>query len=103
MHLRQSGRVQENRRRQVPNRPDADARTQQIVHETSILLCASCQWCPGVVGPETSLVDSEAVGPETKNTQVSLGFDMIGQLLSEAGYSPTGSESWKSDLLVQFK
>jgi len=41
----------------------------------------------GLNGPETSLVDSEAFGPETKQPQVSLGFDVICQLLSEAGFS----------------
>lgn len=37
-------------------------------------------------GPEVSLDDSETLGPETKKPQVSLGFDMICQLLSEAGF-----------------
>jgi integrase len=37
-------------------------------------------------GPESSLDGSEALGPETKKPQVSLGFDMICQLLSEAGF-----------------
>jgi hypothetical protein len=42
----------------------------------------------GLNGPETSLVDPEASEPETKKPQVSLGFDVICQLLSEAGFSP---------------
>lgn len=41
----------------------------------------------GLNGPQTSRVDSKALGPETKKPQVSLGFDVICQLLSEAGFS----------------
>jgi len=41
----------------------------------------------GLNGPETSLVDSGAIGQETKKPQVSLGFDVICQLLSDAGFS----------------
>jgi hypothetical protein len=41
----------------------------------------------GLNGPETSLVDSEAFEIETKKPQVSLGFDVICQLLSDAGFS----------------
>ncbi|MFN7293095.1 MAG: hypothetical protein ACK5YR_15690 [Pirellula sp.] len=37
-------------------------------------------------GPESSLEDSEISGPGTKKPQESLGFDMICQLLSEAGF-----------------
>ena len=41
----------------------------------------------GLNGPETSLVDSGAFEIETKKPQVSLGFDVICQLLSEAGFT----------------
>lgn len=41
----------------------------------------------GLNGPQTSLVDSETSGAETKKPRVSPGFDVICQLLSEAGFS----------------
>ena len=37
--------------------------------------------------PETSLADSESFGIETKKPQDSLGFDVVCQLLAEAGFS----------------
>lgn len=41
----------------------------------------------GLNGPETSLADSGGLAQETSKPQVSRGFDVICQLLSEAGFS----------------
>lgn len=41
----------------------------------------------GLRGPESSVADSKVLGAETKKPQVSQGFDVICQLLAEAGFS----------------
>lgn len=55
-------------------------------------------------GPESSLDDSEALGPEMEKPQVSLGFDMLCQLMADAGlFAVVGEEGSEQSHISQGK